>query len=69
MPSRILLWSPHDDYLADLLASLDGVSFARVHSHDELAAELPAADGMVMLGHFYTAPVAALIRERGARLR
>lgn len=66
---RIVLFSPADPYLADLLAELDGVDPRVVGSVDELAAELPAAEGMVMLGHLYTAPVAALVRERAARLR
>ena len=69
MPARILLWSPLDDYLADLLASLDGVDFCRIGSIGELAEALPEADGMVMLGHLYTADVARLMRERGGRLR
>lgn len=66
---RILLWSPADPYLADLLAGLDGVDPRVVRSIDELAAELPAAEGMVMLGHLYTAPVAALVRDRAPGLR
>lgn len=69
MTSRILLWSPMDDYLAELLGSLDGVDFHRVRSEAELAQFLPTADAMVMLGHLYTAPVAALIRARAPRLR
>lgn len=69
MPAHILLWSPLDDYLADLLANLDGVDFRRIASIGELADALPEADGMVMLGHLYTADVAGLMRERGRRLR
>lgn len=66
---RMLLWSPFDEYLADLLGGLDGVDVRRVHTETELAAQLPAAEAMVMLGHFYTAPVAALIRDRAPKLR
>lgn len=69
MPTRILLWSPFDDYLVDVLSALPGVSMGRVASAEELAASLPEADALVMVGHFYTAPVAALIREKGQRLR
>jgi len=66
---RILLWSPLDDYLADLLSGLAGVDFARVRSADELTQLLPTADAMVMLGHLYTAPIAALVRDRAPKLR
>lgn len=69
MTKRILLWSPLDDYLADLLRSLPDVDFARVGSAEELGQLLPTADAMVMLGHLYTAPVAALIRAEAPRLR
>ena len=61
MKPLILLWSPLDDYLADMLSARGDVRFGRVRSVDDLAAMVPYADGMVMLGHFYTAPVAALI--------
>jgi len=69
MPARILLWSPLDDYLAKQLSSLPAVDLRRVHTQDELADALPASDAIVMLGHLYTAEVAALIRARGDRLR
>ncbi|MDR3534835.1 MAG: D-2-hydroxyacid dehydrogenase [Rhodopila sp.] len=69
MKPRILLWSPHDDYLADLLGALPAISFARVRSMAELAEALPDADGIVMLGHLYTAETAVLVREKGRRLR
>jgi phosphoglycerate dehydrogenase-like enzyme len=69
MQPRILLWSPLDTYLADLLGASPAISFARVGSAAELAQALPEADGIVMLGHFYTAEVAALVREKGRRLR
>src|ERR1700733_13098196 len=69
MPPRILLWSPLDDYLADLLGGATAIGFGRVRSTAELAGARPDADGIVMLGHFYTADVAALVREKGRRLR
>jgi len=69
MPPLILLWSPFDDYLATMLSAHAGIRFARVGSADELAAVLPEAEAIVMVGHFYTAEVAALVRDRGARLR
>jgi phosphoglycerate dehydrogenase-like enzyme len=69
MTVRILLWTPHDDYLAELLASFAGVDCWRIRSAAELADALPATDAIVMLGHYYTADVARLIRERGERLR
>jgi len=69
MSTRILLWSPLDDYLAELMGGLADVDFARVGSRDELAQLLPGAEGMVMLGHLYTAPVAELVREQAPRLR
>ena len=69
MHPRILLWSPLDDYLADLLSQSPAIRFARVRSAAELANALPDADGMVMLGHLYTADVATLVRETGKRLR
>jgi hypothetical protein len=69
MRPRILLWSPLDDYLADLLCASPAIRFARVGSTAELATALPDADGIVMLGHLYTADIAALVRETGPRLR
>jgi len=69
MAPHILLWSPLDDYLADRLVALPGIRFGRVRSEAELAAALPDADGIVMLGHFYTAGTAALVRQAGRRLR
>lgn len=65
----ILLWSPLDDYLADMLTTRDDIRFGRVRSAEDLAAMVPEADGMVMIGHFYTAPVAAVIRAQAKRLR
>jgi phosphoglycerate dehydrogenase-like enzyme len=69
MKPFVLLWSPHDDYLATLLASLGTIEPRRVHGQDAFGAALPDAEAIVMLGHFYTAQVAALIRERGRKLR
>jgi phosphoglycerate dehydrogenase-like enzyme len=69
MPLHILLWSPLDDYLADLLDSMHGVRLQRVASVPALADALPGADAIIMLGHFYTAEVAALVRMHGTRLR
>jgi phosphoglycerate dehydrogenase-like enzyme len=67
--TRILLWSPLDDYVADLLQSQPGVDFQRVNSEPELDRFLPTADVLVMMGLFYSASVAQLIRERGTRVR
>jgi phosphoglycerate dehydrogenase-like enzyme len=69
MKARIVLWSPLDDYLAELLAMRPGVDFLRVKSAAELSGALPDADAIVMLGHLYTAEVARLMRERARRLR
>ena len=69
MKPHILLWVPLDDYLADVLDASPAVTYARIRSVAELAAALPNTDGIVMLGHFYTAEVAALVREKGSRLR
>jgi phosphoglycerate dehydrogenase-like enzyme len=66
MHPRILLWSPLDDYLADLLRASPGIRFTCVRSAADLASALPDADGMVMLGHLY---IAALVRETGRRVR
>jgi phosphoglycerate dehydrogenase-like enzyme len=69
MRPRILLWTPLDDYLADLLAASPAISFVRIGSAIELAEALADADGIVMLGHFYTTDVAAMVRQGGRRLR
>jgi phosphoglycerate dehydrogenase-like enzyme len=69
MLPRILLWSPLDDYLADLLGASRVIRFGRIRSVAELTEALPDADGIVMLGHLYTAEVAALVRDKGVRLR
>lgn len=69
MQPHILLWSPLDDYLADLLAASPAIRSTRVGSAAELAEALPDTDGIVMLGHLYTAEIAALVREKGPRLR
>jgi phosphoglycerate dehydrogenase-like enzyme len=65
----ILLWSPLDDYLADWLGASPAIRFRRIQSIAELAEALPEADGIVMLGHLYTAAVASVVREKAARLR
>jgi phosphoglycerate dehydrogenase-like enzyme len=69
MRPHILLWSPLDDYLADRLGAAPAIRFGRIRSTTELAEALPDADGVVMLGHFYTADVEALVRQKGRRLR
>ena len=69
MTPLILLWSPSDGYLADMLAATPAIRFGRVRSADDLAAQVPEADGIVMLGHFYTEPIAALIKAKAKRLR
>lgn len=69
MSVRILFWSAFNDDLADVLDTLDGVGLHRVQSEADLADALPAADAMIMVGPYYTASVARLIRERGNRLR
>ena len=69
MRPHILLWSPLDDYLGDLLITCSAITSSRIGSAAELAEALPDVDGIVMLGHLYTAEVAALVRDKGARLR
>jgi len=69
MKPHILLWSPLDDYLADLLGASPAIRFTRVRSAADLAQQLPDADAIVMLGHFYTADVATLVRQQGRGLR
>jgi phosphoglycerate dehydrogenase-like enzyme len=69
MKPHILLWSPLDDYLADLLGASPAIRCTRIRSVKDFAELLPDADGIVMLGHFYTADVAAVVREKGGRLR
>lgn len=69
MNPHILLWSPLDDYLEDLLGACATIRFSRVRSVAELADHLPHADGIVMLGHLYTAEVAAMVRTLATRLR
>lgn len=69
MSKRILLWSPLDHYVANLLGSLEHVNFLRVNSQAELKEVLPSADAMVLLGTLYDAEVAKLVRERASRLR
>jgi hypothetical protein len=58
-----------DDYLSDLLGASPVIRFRRVHSLEVLTKTLIDADGIVMLGHLYTADVAAMVREKGRHLR
>jgi phosphoglycerate dehydrogenase-like enzyme len=69
MKPHILLWSPRAEYLADLLSPSPAIRFTYVQSEAQLAETLPDADGIVMLGHLYTAGFAAQVRENGRRLR
>jgi phosphoglycerate dehydrogenase-like enzyme len=69
MKPHILLWSPRADYLADLLSASSAIRFTYIRSAAQLAETLPDADGIVMLGHLYTADFAAQVREKGRRLR
>lgn len=69
MNPHILLWSPLDDYLGDLLSASPAIRFSRVRSVRELADRLPDADGIVMLGHLYTADVADMVRASATQLR
>jgi phosphoglycerate dehydrogenase-like enzyme len=69
MQPHIVLWSPDADYLANPLSASPAIRFSRVQSATELAELLADVDGIVMLGHHYTAETAALVREKGRRLR
>jgi phosphoglycerate dehydrogenase-like enzyme len=69
MKPHILLWSPRAEYLAELLFAAPTIRFTYIKSAEQLAETLPDADGIVMLGHLYTADFAALVREKGRRLR
>jgi phosphoglycerate dehydrogenase-like enzyme len=69
MQPHIVLWSPDADYLANPLSASPSIRLSRVGSAAELAALLPDVDVIVMLGHYYTADTAALLREQGRRLR
>src|ERR1700722_5297210 len=69
MKPHILLWSPRAEYLADLLSVSPTIRFTYIKSAAQLAETLPDADGIVMLGHLYTADFAAQVREKGRRLR
>jgi phosphoglycerate dehydrogenase-like enzyme len=69
MKPHILLWSPRAEYLADLLSPSPAIRFTYVQSEAQLAETLPDADGIVMLGHLYTAGFAKQVRENGRRLR
>jgi phosphoglycerate dehydrogenase-like enzyme len=68
MPPRILLWSPLDHYLADLLQAAPDISFTRINTLSDFTEALPDTDGIVMSGHLYTAEAAALVRRAAPRL-
>jgi hypothetical protein len=65
MPPLILPWSLLDGCLAGMLAALPAIRFRRAQSAADLAEALPEADGLVMLGHLYTAGTARLCRRDG----
>lgn len=67
--TRILLWSPLDDYLVDALASLEGIEFLRIGTVAELVQNLSGADAMVLLGTLYGQEVAKAVHEQSDRLR
>ena len=70
MNECILLWAPLDrDYLPGRVAEFPDVRMPIVGSIDDLPALLPDADAMVMLGHFYTAQSAPVIKAHGRKLR
>lgn len=70
MNECILLWAPMDrDYLPGRMAELPDVRMPIVGGIDDLPGLLPEADAMVMLGHFYTAQSAPVIKRYGKRLR
>jgi phosphoglycerate dehydrogenase-like enzyme len=66
----ILLWAPMDrDYLPPRVAAFPDVTMPIVGGLGDLPRLLPDADAMVMLGHFYTAQSAPVIKEYGKKLR
>jgi phosphoglycerate dehydrogenase-like enzyme len=70
MNECILLWAPLDrDYLPGRVAAFADVRMPIVEGIDDLPRLLPEADAMVMLGHFYTAQSAPVIRQHGKKLR
>lgn len=70
MNEIVLLWAPMDrDYLPARVAALPDVRMPIVGSIDDLPRLLPEADAMVMLGHFYTAQSAPVIKQHGNELR
>lgn len=69
MKPTILLWSPLDEYLAELLCAQETIHYRRIGSTAEFAEHVESADGMVTSGHLYTAETAAIVREKGERLR
>jgi phosphoglycerate dehydrogenase-like enzyme len=66
---RILLWSPLDDYLVDVLKAVEGVEFIRIGTVEELVQHLPGTDALVLLGTLYSEEVAKAVHERADRLR
>lgn len=70
MNECILLWAPLDRaYLPGRIAAFPDVRVAIVDGIDDLPRLLPDADAMVMLGHFYTAQSAPVIKQFGRKLR
>jgi len=70
MNECILLWAPMDrDYLPPRVAAFPDVHMEIVGGIDDLPRLLPDADAMVMLGHFYTAQSAPIIKQHGRKLR
>ena len=70
MNECILLWAPLDrDYLPGRVGEFPDVRMPIVESIDNLPRLLAGADAIVMLGHFYTAQAAAVIRQHGRKLR
>lgn len=70
MNEHILLWAPMDrDYLPGRVAAFADVRMDIVEGIGDLPRLLPAADAMIMLGHFYTAQSAPIIKQHGRKLR
>ena len=69
MKPHILLWSPRAEYLADLLCRRTGDPF-HLHQIRGTTGRSPAGRRWHRhAGHLYTADFAALVREKGRRLR
>lgn len=70
MNECILIWAPMDRaYLPARIAALPDVRVKIVEGIGDLPGLLPDADAMVMLGHFYTAQSAPMIKQYGTKLR